>query len=179
MPSSTFETAVLTIALYGVMLITLNMFSVVSQWVFIDSMKVRLGEVANQVAYEIASIYSMCRQSRGDLSFFKPIELPSAISEAPYAVELKKIGDVWYVVVYLETNRAINASTPIWEEPGIDVLIGPPEETFSFTIRRTHGSYTINCVNLLRSGTAKPVVWTSRSNGEIRVGLGYIREIGG
>jgi hypothetical protein len=179
MPSSTFETAVLTTALYGIMLIALNMFSVVSQWVFVDSMKVRLGEVANQLAYEIASIYSMCRQSRSDLSFFKPIEIPPAISEEPYAVELRKIRDVWYVVVYLETNRAINASSPIWEEPGVDVLIGPPEGMVSFTIYRTHGSYTINCINLLRSGTAKPVVWASRSNGEIRVGLGYIEEIGG
>lgn len=179
MPSSTFETAILTTALYGVMLIALNMFSVVSQWVFVDSIKVRLGEVANQVAYEITSIYSMCRQSRSDLSFFKPIEIPPAISETPYAVELRKIRNVWHVVVYLETNRAINASSPIWEEPGIDVLIGPPEGRDSFTIHRTHGSYTIKCVNLLRSGTAKPVVWASRSNGEIRVGLGCIKENGG
>ncbi|MEM2608850.1 MAG: hypothetical protein QXT87_06375 [Thermoproteota archaeon] len=178
MPSSAFETAILTTALYGVMLIVINMFSVVSQWVFIDSVKIRLNEVANQVAYEIADIYSMCVQSRGELSFFKLIEIPVSISEQGYAIELKKTGEIWYVVVYLEANRAINASSPIWEDPGVAVRVGPrPVDGDSFTIIRNHGSYTVYYVKegeALHSGVSKPVVWACRyvSGGRVEIGVG-------
>lgn len=187
MASSPFETAILTTALYGIMIIALNMFSVVSQWVFIDSVKVRLGEVANQVAYEVAEIYAMCRQSKGELKFFKPIEIPVSISEYGYALELRKIGDVWHVVAYLEINRAVNASSPIWKDPGDTVYIGPGEDDGDlFTITKTHGSYTVRYVKegeVLHSGISKPVVWAGRSRVvdqvEIRVGLGWIEGSGG
>jgi len=182
MPSAAFETAILTVALYGVMLIVLNMFSVVSQWVFIDSVKVRLGEVANQVAYEIANIYSMCRQSQGELQFFKPIEIPTEISNYGYAVELRKIGEVWYVVTYLEANRAINASSPIWRDPGVAVYVELTEG--SFTITRSHGSYTVRHNAVLHSGVNIPVVWSSKTKtytGDeiIKVGLGWVEGSGG
>ena len=182
MPSSAFETAILTTALYGIMLIVINMFSIVSQWVFIDSLKIRLNEIANQVAYEIAGIYSMCVQSKGELAFFKPIEIPVSISEHGYAIELKKIGEVWHVVVYLEANRAINASSPIWEDPGIVVHIGPRlMDGDSFTIVRNHGPYTIYYVKedgVLHSGVSNPVVWARKYRAgdqvEIGVGLGWL-----
>ncbi|MEM2981527.1 MAG: hypothetical protein QW385_09230, partial [Thermoproteota archaeon] len=175
------ETAILTVALYGVMLIALNMFSVVSQWMFIDSVKVRLGEVANQVAYEIANIYTMCRQSQGNSEFFKPIEIPVAISNSGYAIELRKIEDVWYVTAYLEANRAINVSSPIWKEPDTTVHVELSEG--AFTITRTHGAYTVKYGAVLHSGTSRPVVWASKSESgsetEIRVGLGKVENSGG
>jgi len=177
MASAPFETAILTVALYGVMLIALNMFSVVSQWVFIDSVKIRLGEVANQVAYEIAGIYSMCRQSSGEMELFKPIDIPTSISEQGYAVELKQAGNVWFVVAYLEANRAINASSPIWEEPGVAVIVEASQG--SFTITRSHGSYTVNYDAVLHSGRSKPAVWARRLGGTITVGLGWFESSGG
>jgi len=181
MPSSAFETAILTTALYGIMLIVINMFSIVSQWVFIDSLKIRLNEIANQVAYEIAGIYSMCVQSKGELAFFKPIEIPVSISEHGYAIELKKIGEVWHVVVYLEANRAINASSPIWKDPNIAINVGPrPVDGDFFTITRSYDSYTVYYIKdgeVLHSGVSKPVVWARKYRSgdefEIRVGLGW------
>jgi len=186
-PSSAFETAIMTVALYGVMLTVISIFSIITQWAFMDSMRIRLGEVANQVAYEIANIYSMCVQSREELSFFKPIEIPVSISERGYAVELKKISGVWHVVVYLEADRSVSASSPIWEDPGVAVQIGPrPVDGDFFTIVRTHGSYTVYYVKegeVLHSGVSKPVVWACKyksENGvEIRVGLGWLGEAGG
>jgi len=181
MSSTPHETVILTTAFYGILLLSLLTFSTVYRWVLIDSARIRLGEISNQVAYELASIYSMCQQSENEVQLFKPIRIPVSISEVGYAIELKKIGNVWFVVAYLEENRAINASSPIWEDPGDTVYIGPAHDYETFTISRGHGSYTVNCSFILHSGKSIPVIWAKKSvtPPEVRVGVGWIEKSGG
>jgi hypothetical protein len=170
MPSAPFETVILTAALYGILLIFIGMFTIVYQWVLVDATRVRLGEMANQVAHEITCIYSMCQQSRNEqIQLFKPIEIPVSTSGYGYAIELKKIGETWFVTTYLEANRAVNASSPLWEDQSEAVKV----ETGSGDL--SVNSYLIRYQAILHSGQARPVVWAEKKpDGTIRVGVGWV-----
>lgn len=172
MPSAPFETVILTTAFYGVLLIAINMFSIVSQWVFIDAVKIRLGEAANQVAQELTCIYSMCQQSGGDVDLFKPIEIPVSISEHGYAIRLEQTGGTWFVVAYLETNRAISASSPLWKTSDT-IIVETGSGTFPVD------SYTVYYDGVLHSGRSRPAAWARRHGGTITVGLGWFESSGG
>jgi len=168
MPSTPFETVILTTAFYGVMLISLLMFSVLYQWVMVDSLRIRLGEMANQVAYEVTGLYAMCQKPRNNVDLFKPINMPASVSEQGYAIEFKQLNGVWHVVAYLESNRAVNASSPLWSEPGGEVFVETGSGVFPV------GSYLVNYSGVLHSGQRNPVVWARRINGTITVGLGWV-----
>ncbi|MGQ9597498.1 MAG: hypothetical protein ACUVQY_02040 [Thermoproteota archaeon] len=171
MPSTPFETIILTLAFYGILFMSLAMFLMLYQWVMIDSVKIRLGEMANQVAYEITCIYSMCQQSRNDLSLFKPIEVPVSVSEKGYAMELKRVGNVWLIVAYLESNRAINASSPVLKDADL-IVVETGYGTFQV------GAYEVHYVGVLHSGQNKPAVWARRIDETITIGLGWVEEGG-
>ncbi len=168
MPSTPFETVILTTAFYGVMLISLLMFSVLYQWVMVDSLRIRLGEMANQVAYEVTGLYAMCQKPRNNVDLFKPISIPASVSEQGYAIEFKQLNGVWHVVAYLESNRAVNASSPLWSEPGGEVFVETGSGVFPV------GSYLVTYSSVLHSGQRNPVVWARRINGTITVGLGWV-----
>jgi hypothetical protein len=168
MPSTPFETVILTTAFYGVMLISLLMFSVLYQWVMIDSLRIRLGEMANQVAYEVTGLYAMCQKPRNNVDLFKPIRIPASVSEQGYAIEFKQLNGVWHVVAYLESNRAVNASSPLWSEPGGEVFVETGSGVFPV------GTYLVTYSGVLHSGQRNPVVWARRINGTITVGLGWV-----
>lgn len=168
MPSTPFETVILTTAFYGVMLISLLMFSVLYQWVMVDSLRIRLGEMANQVASEVTGLYAMCQKPRNNVDLFKPISIPASVSEQGYAIEFKQLNGVWHVVAYLESNRAVNASSPLWSEPGGEVFVETGSGVFPV------GSYLVTYSGVLHSGQRNPVVWARRINGTITVGLGWV-----
>ncbi len=173
MPSTPFETVILTTAFYGVLLMSLLMFSTVYQWVLVDSARIRLGEMANQVAYEVAGLYSMCQRPRNNMDLFKPISIPASVSDKGYAMELKKIDGVWLIVAYLESNRMINASSPLWSDPGVEMIVETGSGSFQV------GSYTVHYNSVIHSGQSNPVVWARRINGTIMVGLGWVENGGG
>ncbi|MGB9717757.1 MAG: hypothetical protein ACPL4E_04880 [Thermoproteota archaeon] len=173
MPSTPFETVILTTALYAVLFISLLMFSIVYRWVFIDSLKVRLGEVANQVAYEVTGLYVMCHRAESNINLYKPISLPVSVSGHGYAMEFREVDGVWFLVAYLEENRAINVSSPLWRNPGVDVVVETGDGVFQV------GSRLVNYTGVLHSGASNPVVWARRVDGAIVVGLGRLENSGG
>lgn len=173
MPSTPFETVILTTAFYGILLISLLMLSVLYQWVMVDSLRVRLGEMANQVASEVTGLYAMCQKPRNNVDLFKPISIPASVSEQGYAIEFKQIKGVWHVVAYLESNRAVNASSPLWSEPGSEVFVETGSGSFQV------GSYTVNYAGVLHSGRRNAVVWARRMDGSITVGVGWVEKNGG
>jgi hypothetical protein len=173
MPSTPFETVILTTALYAVLFIFLLMFSMVYRWVSIDSLRVRLGEVANQVAYEVTGLYVMCQRARSNVDLYKPISLPVSLSGHGYAMEFKQVDGVWFLVAYLEENRAINVSSPLWKDPGVDVTVETGDGVFQV------GSHLVNYTGVLHSGVSDPVVWARRVDGAIVVGLGRLVNKGG
>lgn len=173
MPSTPFETVILTTAFYGVLLISLLMLSVLYQWVMVDSLRIRLGEMANQVASEVTGLYAMCQKPRNNVDLFKPVSIPASVSEQGYAIEFKQIQGVWHVVAYLESNRAIKASSPLWSEPGGGVIVETGTGAFQV------GPYTVRYTGVLHSGKRNAVVWARRINGSITVGLGWVENTGG
>lgn len=173
MPSTPFETVILTTAFYGVLLISLLMFSVVYQWVLVDSFRIRLGEMANQVAYEVTGLYAMCQQPRNNVDLFKPVSFPASVSEQGYAMTFKQVDGVWLVVAYLESNRVINASSPLWSDPGVEVVVETGSGSFQV------GSYIVHYTSVLHSGQRNPAVWARKTNGTITVGLGWVEKSGG
>ncbi|MGQ9479185.1 MAG: hypothetical protein ACUVQ0_04065 [Thermoproteota archaeon] len=170
--SAPFETAVLTVTFYGIMVMMLSMFIVVSQSVFIDSVKTRLGEVSNHVAEEIVYIYSMCKQlktGKQPIPILQLLEIPHAVSEQGYAVELKNIDGVWFVAVYLEFNMAINASTPIFTDAPEDVTLEIGQGELQI------GSYLVGYDGGVVHSGSKAAVWgVKHPDDRITIGLGWL-----
>lgn len=173
MTSSAFETAILTTALYGILVMVIIIFTTLNHFAFRKSTETRLGEIANHVAAEITSIYSACQQARGETKMFKPVEIPAylfgSVPEYGYVVELKKQSETWIVEASLETDRLLSVSSPLWSASTAKVETG----SGSFTVRE----YVINYSGAIHSGSVMtdevPVVWARKfSNGTIVVGIG-------
>lgn len=188
MASAPFETAILTVAFYGILLIALTMFSTVSRIVTRSSFEIRLQEVANQVAMEITTIYSLCQQSTGDIELFKQIEVPASIYEKGYAIEVKKetvevivdgelkTVETWVVEARLQDSSSLKATSSIWNS---NVPVNVESSEGYFQIDSKTGIYEIKHNNILRSGADNPVVWAKKNGGEIIVGIGTAKKIGG
>lgn len=188
MASAPFETVILTVALYGILLIALTMFSTVSRIVARDSFEIRLQEVANQVAMEMTTVYSLCQQSTGGIELFKQIEVPASIYEKGYAIEVKKetvevivdgkfkTVETWVVETRLQDSSGLKATSPIWDG---NVPVNVETRKGYFQIDSKTGTYDVNYSSILRSGADNPVVWAKKNGGEIIVGIGTAKKKGG
>ncbi|MEM2981069.1 MAG: hypothetical protein QW385_06900 [Thermoproteota archaeon] len=188
MASAPFETVILTVALYGILLIALTMFSTVSTIVTRDSFKIRLQEVANQVVMEITTVYSLCQQSTGDIGLFKQIEVPTSIYEKGYVIEVKKETvevrlegelktlDMWVVEARLQDSSGLKSISFIWDG---NVPINVETSDGYFQINSKTGIYSVKHSNILSSGADNLVVWAKKNAGEIIVGIGTAEKVEG
>ncbi|MEM2087482.1 MAG: hypothetical protein QXF52_02255 [Thermoproteota archaeon] len=188
MASAPFETVILTVTLYGILLIALTMFSTISRIVTRNSLEIRLQEVANQVAMEITTVYSLCQQSTGDIGLFKQIEVPASIYEKGYAIEVKKetvevivegvlkAVEIWIVEARLQDSSGLKASSSIWDG-NVPVSVETGEGYFQVDSKT--GTYNVKYSSILHSGADNPVVWAKKNNGEIIVGVGTAKKMEG
>jgi hypothetical protein len=188
MASAPFETVILTTAFYGILVIALVMFSTVSTIVTRNSLEIRLQEVANQVATEVTTVYSLCQQSVGETGLFEQVEIPMSISEKGYVIEVKKetveiiVGgekktvETWVVEARLWGSSGLKAVSPIWEG---NVPVNVETGEGSFQINSKTGVYEVKYSNILSSGADNPVVWARKHNGEITVGIGTAKKLEG
>lgn len=168
--SSAIDTTIVTSGLFLVLLVVVVGFSMISQVVLADSIRIRLGEISNQVASDMIEVVSLCYQSTSaDVRLFRPLKIPTSVGTYGYAIRLRLDGNVWVVEASLETGGPLPSTSPLWQQSG-DMIVVTQVGTVHI------GSQLIDFGPVLHSGSAFPVVWATRdSNGVTKVGLGEMR----
>jgi len=159
----------MTVAMASILLVLTVTLTGVMNFLMMDSLRIRLAEIANHVSLEMAQLGSLCLASGStDILILKKIELPTAIGIYGYTIELRNDTRNWVLSAYLDVNKHVTVDSPLWgfsQEFSIEMRNGTKVTDFG----------TIDYDVKIHSGSSKIVLWAQKVGSEVRLGMGELR----
>jgi len=170
MPSSPISLLITTASLYLLLLSLVASFSVLSRWILRNAYEIQLAEVANHVAENMVGMRALLHlSSENDTVLLKGLDLPKDLLHLGYAIRIEDMGEVLFIVAYLEMDASVFSRSPLWRKDD-QVRIETESGTFE------SDDFLVSFGPELHSGQRDAVVWARWTTEGLSVGLGALEQ---